>query len=87
MKSRAYGRIGSAHSKLGDLASAIKFYSKSLTEHRTPDILTKLRESEKAKIEQDRQAYIDPEKAEQAREEGNVAFKVSYLSLCKGARS
>ncbi|WRT66082.1 uncharacterized protein IL334_003035 [Kwoniella shivajii] len=72
---KAFGRIGSAYSKLGDLANAIKFYSKSLTEHRTPDILTKLREAEKAKAESDRQAYIDPEKAESARAEGNESFK------------
>ncbi|WWC89605.1 uncharacterized protein L201_004530 [Kwoniella dendrophila CBS 6074] len=72
---KAYGRIGSAHNKLGDLANAIKFYSKSLTEHRTPDILTKLREAEKAKAEADKQAYINPELAETARTEGNEAFK------------
>lgn len=73
---RAFGRIGSAYSKLNDLTNAIKFFSKSLTEHRTPDILTKLREAEKAKAEGDRQAYIDPVQAEAAREEGNAAFKV-----------
>ncbi|KAK4686218.1 stress-induced-phosphoprotein 1, partial [Tremellales sp. Uapishka_1] len=72
---KAFGRIGSAYSKLNDLTNAIKFYGKSLTEHRTPEILTKLREAEKTKLEGDKQAYIDPEKAEAAREEGNVAFK------------
>ena len=75
-KNRAFGRIGSAYNKLDDLENAIKFYSKSLTEHRTPDILTKLRLAEKAKTEADRTAYIDPQKAEAAREEGNTAFKV-----------
>jgi stress-induced-phosphoprotein 1 len=61
---------------LGDLEQAIKFFHKSLTEHRTPDILTKLRETEKAKLEADKQAYIDPVKADAAREEGNAFFKV-----------
>ena len=74
---RAFGRIGSAYQKLGDLEQAIKFFHKSLTEHRTPDILTKLRETEKAKLEADKQAYIDPVKADAAREEGNAFFKVS----------
>lgn len=46
-----------------------------MTEHRTPDILAKLREAEKAKAEADKQAYINPELAEAAREEGNTAFK------------
>jgi stress-induced-phosphoprotein 1 len=66
---------------LGDLEQAIKFFHKSLTEHRTPDILTKLRETEKAKLEADKQAYIDPVKADAAREEGNAFFKVSGFSV------
>lgn len=72
---KALGRIGSAYSKKGDLASAIKSYEKSLTEHRTPDVLNKLREIERTKAEADRLAYIDPEKSAAAREEGNVHFK------------
>ncbi|KAG6833629.1 hypothetical protein H0H87_004256 [Tephrocybe sp. NHM501043] len=72
---KAYGRSGSAYVKKGDLASAIKYFNKSLTEHRTPDILNKLREAERVKLDADRQAYIDPEKSAVAREEGNVQFK------------
>lgn len=41
---RAFGRIGSAHLKLDDYASAIKAFQKSLTEHRTPDVLQKLKD-------------------------------------------
>ena len=40
---KALGRIGSAFSKKGDLETAIKYFQKSLTEHRTADILNKLR--------------------------------------------
>ena len=54
---------------------AIKFYQKSLTEHRTPDILNKVRDLEKLKAEEDRKAYIDVEKSAIAREDGNVKFK------------
>ncbi|CCM04028.1 uncharacterized protein FIBRA_06185 [Fibroporia radiculosa] len=72
---KALGRIGNAYSRKGDLETAIKFFNKSLTEHRTPDILTKLRESERALAEAQRKAYIDPEKASEAREEGNALFK------------
>lgn len=57
------------------MANAVKYYEKSLTEHRTPDILNKLREAERNKAEADRLAYIDPEKGAIAREEGNVLFK------------
>lgn len=61
--------------KKNDLPEAIKFYQKSLTEHRTADILNKLREVEKQQAEAARLAYIDPEKATVAREEGNALFK------------
>ena len=46
-----------------------------MTEHRAADILNKLREAEKLKAEEDRKAYIDPEKSSIAREEGNNLFK------------
>ncbi|KAJ3917708.1 activator of Hsp70 and Hsp90 chaperone [Lentinula edodes] len=72
---KAYGRVGFSYQRKGDLPSAIKYYEKSLTEHRTPDILNKLREAEKIKADAERKAYIDPEKSAIAREEGNVHFK------------
>ncbi|KAG8956655.1 Hsp90 cochaperone [Tulasnella sp. 424] len=72
---KAFGRIGSAYVKKGDLGQAISYFQKSLTEHRTPDILKKLNETEKLKKEQDKKAYIDPELADKAREEGNALFK------------
>jgi stress-induced-phosphoprotein 1 len=39
---------------------AIRFFKKSLTEHRTPDILNKLKDAERAKAAVDRAAYINP---------------------------
>lgn len=72
---KAFGRIGSAYEKMGDLANAIQNYDKSLTEHRTPEVLSKLRAAEKTKIKQEKESYINPEKAEEARELGNLKFK------------
>ncbi|KAF3085566.1 Hsp90 cochaperone [Orbilia oligospora] len=72
---KAYGRIGTAYHKLNDLSKAIEYYQRSLTEHRTPDILTKLRTVEKLKVQSEKEAYISPEKAEEARLEGNEKFK------------
>jgi stress-induced-phosphoprotein 1 len=46
-----------------------------LTEHRTPDILNKLRAAEKAQIKAEKEAYVNPEEAEKARELGNQKFK------------
>ena len=72
---KALGRIGNAYHKKGDLDEAIKYFNKSLTEHRTADILNKLHEAEREAAEKARLAYIDPAKADAAREEGNALFK------------
>ncbi|RYP57180.1 hypothetical protein DL770_010732 [Monosporascus sp. CRB-9-2] len=72
---KSYARIGTAYEKLGNMDAAIENYKKSLTEHRQPDTVTKLRAAEKKKVEDAKKAYIDPAKAEEAREEGNKKFK------------
>ncbi|GAM35578.1 chaperone activator [Talaromyces pinophilus] len=72
---KSFARIGSAYEKLGDLAQAIEYYNRSLTEHRTADVLTKLRAAEKAKIKAEKDAYISPEEAEKARELGQKKFQ------------
>ena len=72
---RAFSRIGSAHEKLGDLTQAIEFYHKSLTEFRTPEALTKLRNAEKLKSTTEKNAYMDPAEAEKARELGQQKFQ------------
>lgn len=74
---KSYARIGTAYEKQGDLANAIEHYNMSLREHRTPEVVSKVRAAERNKIESAKAAYIDPEKAEQAREEGNKKFKES----------
>lgn len=72
---KAFGRIGTAHQKLENYPAAIDYYQRSLTEHRTPETLQKLRVVEKIQSDRDRLSYIDPEKAEEAREAGNAYFK------------
>ncbi|CAB4381068.1 unnamed protein product [Rhizophagus irregularis] len=72
---RAYGRIGNAYYKLDKLDEAIKYYQKSLTEHRTPDTLKKLNDTEKLKVKKEKEAYYNPELSDKAREEGNELFK------------
>lgn len=75
LMAKSYARIGTAYEKKGDLGLAVENYNRSLTEHRTPDVLNKLRAAERTKAEKAKQAYIDPVKAEEAREEGNKKFK------------
>ncbi|RMZ81794.1 hypothetical protein DV738_g1945, partial [Chaetothyriales sp. CBS 135597] len=72
---KAYARIGSAYEKLGKLDLAVENYQKSMTEHRTPEVLAKLKAAEKAKIIAERDAYVDPDKAEEARLLGAEKWK------------
>lgn len=66
--------MANAHSKKGDLEQAKFFYNKSLTEHRTPDTLTKLSEVEKLIKEEERRKYINPELALEEKNKGNERF-------------
>ena len=72
---KAYARIGSSYEKMGDLPKAIANYQKSLTEHRTPEVLAKFKAAEKAQMKAEKDAYIDPEKGEEARQLGAEKFK------------
>ncbi|CDO91843.1 unnamed protein product [Kluyveromyces dobzhanskii CBS 2104] len=72
--SKSFARMGNSYHKLGDLKKAIDFYEKSLTEHRTPDILGKLRNTEKELKQKEAESYMDPAKAEEARLQGKEYF-------------
>lgn len=72
---KAFGRIGSAYVKLDNLDQAIEYFQRSLTEHRTAEILNKLRDAEKEQKERARQAYLDPAKSEEERNRGNTLYK------------
>ena len=72
---KAFGRIGTAYHKMDNLPAAITHFEKSLTEHRTPEVLGKLRQAEKEQRDRAREAYIDPAKAEEERNRGNTLYK------------
>eukprot|EP00667_Euglena_gracilis_P006068 EG_transcript_6116 len=74
---KALARKGSALHKLGQLEEAIATFKSSLLEHRTADTLNKLQAVEKEKKQRDLQAYLDPEKAQAAKERGNELFKLN----------
>jgi tetratricopeptide (TPR) repeat protein len=60
--------------KKGELNESLKFFHKSLSEHRAPDIVKKVGQIEKMVKEEAEKAYLDPEKAEAERQKGNTFF-------------
>ncbi|CAI5759953.1 unnamed protein product [Candida verbasci] len=71
---KSFARLGNVYLKKQDLESAAKYFDKSLTEHRTPDVLNKLRSTQREIKIKEANAYIDPEQAEEARLQGKDFF-------------
>jgi len=71
---KAFSRIGNAYKKLEDYKSAKTYFEKSMSEHRTPEVKTIITQLEKKIKEDERKAYVDPVKAEEAKEKGNEFF-------------
>lgn len=71
---KSFARLGNCYLKKDDLKTAIGYFEKSLTEHRTADTLNKLRNAEKELKKRESEAYIDKDKAEEARLEGKEYF-------------
>lgn len=69
---KSFMRIGNAYKRLKDYKQAKVYYEKSLSEHRTPEIKTLLSDVEKVIKEEERKSYVDPVKAEQEKEIGNL---------------
>lgn len=67
--------MASAYKMKGDLKSAVTFFQKSLSEHRTPDTLSKLSEVTKLLKDEEAKAYLNPEISAEEKNKGNEFFK------------
>ena len=72
---RALSRIGASYHKMDKLDLAIKYYQKSLAEHRTAETLAKIGQLERESKERAKAAYHDPKIAEEERNLGNDLFR------------
>merc|ERR1719334_1600090 len=71
---KALARIGNAMLKKKDKKEALKFFQKSLSEHRAADVIKKVQQIKKAMKEEEAKAYQNPDIAEEERVKGNDCF-------------
>lgn len=71
---KALARIANAYVKLNNLHEAKRYFDKSLSEFRAPDVIKKAQELEREIKLLEEKAYINPEIAEQEKSKGNEYF-------------
>jgi len=67
-------RIGNVYYKQKEYKKALEYFDRSLAEHRTDEVKEKVKKIKKLLKEQEIKAYLDPEKAETERQDGNKCF-------------
>merc|ERR1719152_599970 len=72
---KSFARIGNAYKAMDKLDEAKRAYEDSLMEDRVDDVEKRLKALQKELKKRENEAYISPEKAEAARQEGNELFK------------
>ncbi|CAE7425255.1 unnamed protein product [Symbiodinium pilosum] len=80
---KVFQRMASVYEKQLKYDEAIAMYNKALTEDNNRSTRNALRECERAKEKHEKEAYLDPAKAEEHREKGNEFFKEKKYAEAK----
>jgi stress-induced-phosphoprotein 1 len=72
---KAFARMGNVYFKQRMWADAIKYYDKSLAEHRTQDVISKKTEAQKNLKEEEQKAYVDVDKSLEEKQRGNDLYQ------------
>merc|ERR1711912_167186 len=80
---KIFCRIAVVHEQKKQFDQAIEYYNKALMEDNNRNTRNALRELEKKKEKAEKEAYLDPAKAEEHREKGNEYFKAQNWAEAK----
>lgn len=80
---KIFCRIAVAHEQKKQFDEAIEYYNKALMEDNSRNTRNALRDLEKKKEKAEKDAYLDPAKAEEHREKGNEYFKAQNWAEAK----
>jgi len=80
---KIFCRMAVVYEKRKDFDNAIEYYNKALMEDNTRGTRNALRDLERDKDKFEREAYLDPVKAEECRERGNEFFKAQKWAEAK----
>ncbi|XP_061173619.1 stress-induced-phosphoprotein 1-like [Saccostrea echinata] len=72
---KALARIGKAYMKKDDEENALRYFNKSISEYRTPEISKLIVEIEKRMKDKERLAYINPELSLEEKNKGNKLYQ------------
>ncbi|GIX62216.1 tetratricopeptide repeat domain containing protein [Babesia caballi] len=81
--SKIYNRLAACYTKMEDYDAALAAYHKSLLEDNNRVTRCAMKDVERLKEKREREAYIDPQKAEEHRERGNTFFKAFQFPEAK----
>jgi len=80
---KVLNRMASTYEKKKEFDMAKEYYQKALTEDNNRHTRNALRELERAQEKWEKESYLDPAKAEEAREKGNEFFKANQMPEAK----
>merc|ERR1719305_1408558 len=80
---KIYCRMASCYAKQKLFDKAIEMYNKALVEDNNKTVRNGLRDTERMKEQHEKDAYLDPAKAEEHREKGNEFFKANKYPEAK----
>lgn len=80
---KIYAKMGNSYLKVNDYENAIEAYKASQVEHRTRPVAQQLKKAQELLEKKQKEEYLDPKKADEARERGAEFFRLQKYPEAK----